>query len=65
MEDINLGLFADAAADSKKYEESLQYSFGVELIGEFSLLFNMQLQVGFRVGMNKDQEQFLGFILGM
>ncbi|MDD2544586.1 MAG: hypothetical protein PHC57_09185 [Candidatus Cloacimonetes bacterium] len=65
MEDINLGLFADAAADSKKYEESLQYSYGVELIGEFSLLFNMQLQVGFRVGMNKDQEQFLGFILGM
>jgi len=63
LEDINLGLFFDAAAIDD-VENSLQYSSGLELIGEFSFLFMGQMNIGLRYGINKDQEQFLGLILG-
>lgn len=65
LEDINLGLFYDAALDPENMDQSLQYSAGLELIGEFSLMFMGQMNVGLRIGTNKDKEQFIGLILGM
>lgn len=65
MEDINLGVFFDAAGVPKDLDNSMLYSYGVELTGEFSVLFQGQLSAGIRLGKTRDDETFVGLILGM
>lgn len=65
LEDINMGVFFDAAGVSQKLDESLVYSYGVELTGEFGVFFQGQLNAGIRLGINRDDETFVGLILGM
>ncbi|HNQ44508.1 MAG TPA: hypothetical protein PKI59_08755, partial [Candidatus Cloacimonadota bacterium] len=65
LEDINMGVFFDAAGVPQKLDESLLYSYGVELTGEFGVFFQGQLNAGIRLGINRDDETFVGLILGM
>jgi hypothetical protein len=65
VEDINLGVFFDAAGVPKDLDNSMLYSYGVELTGEFSVLFQGQLSAGIRLGKTRDDETFVGLILGM
>lgn len=66
LEDINLGLFFDAAHDELKQDTGIkQYSYGVELIAELFTAFNAQMQIGIQAGITKEKEQFIGLIFGM
>ncbi|MBW6513279.1 MAG: hypothetical protein K0B87_00765 [Candidatus Syntrophosphaera sp.] len=65
IEDVNLGLFYDHAFPGDKVDSNVRYSYGAELIAEFSLLYNFSLNLGVRYSQNKEGEELVALILGL
>jgi hypothetical protein len=63
LEDINLGLFYDLALKDGS-EEPEEFSYGLELIGEFGLMFMGNANAGLRIGKTKAGDQFATVFLG-
>lgn len=65
LEDVFGSVFYDVAIPFKNSSDNLQYSTGLELRCELSLLFMASISPGLRVGIDKGKNTFMGFILGM
>jgi hypothetical protein len=63
LEDINMGLFYDLALKDGS-EEPEEFSYGLELIGEFGLMFMGNANAGLRIGKTKAGDQFATVFLG-
>lgn len=65
LDDIAMGVFFDAGLPLENTKANAQYSAGLELIAEIGMFYAGQINAGVRVGMNRDQESFVGMILGL